>query len=541
MAVTIDRAGLINALRLVESAPITAEIDRLLEYCTEAITRVAPVAPDTVHNQAMVQLVGFLYQHPGALSGRAMRLSGAYDVLRGYYTFAQAGESPAGGGDGTDETARQLARAASQAADAAAAAAAAAARNAATAQGEIDTHEAAPHNTDTTARAAAAAAQGDIDAHKANHPAGGGGADAAARARLDAIEADDWVTGRRIAAKTIGSGLLVDNIIDEERLIADDVIETQHIAANAVTESELHGDVTDELDKIGGLDTRVTALESHPGTDRDNVARAAAATAQGDINTHKAATHNTDATARAAAAAAQLAGDTVVTVGPELIHNDTDAFNLSVALRHPVNAYPRATVVSVAVGFQPAVIVGYVANDTDQHVIAEIPTLSLTNIWNLQDSIDDGAGGTRNVQRYPVGSFVPVEIRLLTGRGGDTLFRRVVDLRVVAPVAAPAGGGFPTTRNTIYARTQHRGRIAPAITLTENIGADNLYEVLLESSRANEVSITYILPLDGTRKYDCPGVGSLEYVLTLTTGSTRAVIDKSGTSGTIFLTINKLT
>ena len=40
---------------------------------------------------------------------------------------------------------------------------------------------------------------------------------AAQNRQLAAIEADDWVTGRRIAAKTIGSGNLVDTIIDEDR------------------------------------------------------------------------------------------------------------------------------------------------------------------------------------------------------------------------------------------------------------------------------------------------------------------------------------
>ena len=280
--------------------------------------------------------------------------------------------------------------------------------NAATADGKAVAAQA----TADTALANAATAQGDIDAHKANHPAGGGGgADAAARARLDAIEADDWVTGRRIAAKTIGSGLLVDNVIDQERLIADDVIDTQHIAANAVTESELHGDVTADIAK---------------GATAERLARAAEA----GIEAHRNAIHDRDSTARHAASLAQLAADTDITVGPELVHNSTTAFNLSVAIRHPVNAYPTATLVSVAVGAQPAVLVGYVANDTDQYVIAEIPTTSLTNIWDATDSIDDGRGGTRNVQRYPVGSFVPVEIRLLTGRGGNTVFIRVKDLRV---------------------------------------------------------------------------------------------------------------
>ena len=66
---------------------------------------------------------------------------------------------------------------------------------------------------------------------------------------IQAIQADDWVTGRRIAAETIGSGNLVDNIIDQERLIADNVVEGQHIAADQIIQGHLQDNVvgTDEL------------------------------------------------------------------------------------------------------------------------------------------------------------------------------------------------------------------------------------------------------------------------------------------------------
>ena len=140
--------------------------------------------------------------------------------------------------------------------------------------------------------------------------------------------------------------------------------------------------------------------------------------------------------ARDAAAAAQLDADTVIEIGPEFIHNEVGPKVLGVSIRHPLNAYPTATVMTVAPFGQPAVIVGYDHTELHQDTLAEVAAVSLNNIWSATDEIDDGMGGTRNIQHFRVGSYIPVEVRLREGRNGNTVFIRVIDVLVIA---APAG------------------------------------------------------------------------------------------------------
>ena len=198
MAVTIDVAGLIAALRLSDSPEELAEATRILAYATEAVTKHVETAPNAVHNEAAVRLASYIYDQPTAARGdgyaNAMRNSGAARMLLPYrihraghaesigaaqqavgttdnpvtglslvgqvltVTFAdgstdtltfQGAQTPGG----PDQTARDAA---------------------ATAQNEIDTHKAGPHNTDNTARSTAAnarqvgeQAQTDIDEHEA--------------------------------------------------------------------------------------------------------------------------------------------------------------------------------------------------------------------------------------------------------------------------------------------------------------------------------------------------------------------------------------
>ena len=154
---------------------------------------------------------------------------------------------------------------------------------------------------------------------------------------------------------------------------------------------------------------------------------------------------STDQAARDAAAAAgrvamaaALSDDTVIEVGPAFIHEETGPKNLSISLRHPVNAYARARLMTIAPAGQPAVIVGYDHTVIHQDTLAEVSAAALQNIWDQTDAVDDGSGGTTNVARYPAGSYIPVEIRLITGRGGDTVFIRVVDVPVIEVPSAPA-------------------------------------------------------------------------------------------------------
>ena len=88
MAVTLTVAELQAALRLGDSAEETAEVTRLLEYSTEAVTKHAPNASDTSMNEAVRRLAGYLFDQPEAARGdgyaNALRYSGAARILLPY-------------------------------------------------------------------------------------------------------------------------------------------------------------------------------------------------------------------------------------------------------------------------------------------------------------------------------------------------------------------------------------------------------------------------------------------------------------------------
>ena len=88
MAVTIDAAGLVAALRLGDTAEELAEVTRLLAYATEAVTKHVPTAPDVAHNEAVRRLAGYLYDQPeasrDAAYSNALRNSGAARMLLPY-------------------------------------------------------------------------------------------------------------------------------------------------------------------------------------------------------------------------------------------------------------------------------------------------------------------------------------------------------------------------------------------------------------------------------------------------------------------------
>ena len=141
--------------------------------------------------------------------------------------------------------------------------------------------------------------------------------------------------------------------------------------------------------------------------------------------------------ANAAAAAAQLDTDTVIKVGPPFVHDEDGPRNLGVSIRHPIGAYSEANVMAVSVAGQPAVLVGYDPTLIHQDGLAGVSAVALTNIWNVQDTIPDGQGGTRRVQRYTPGSYIPVTVTL-RGPGqsaGETIahFSRIIEVLVVDP------------------------------------------------------------------------------------------------------------
>ena len=88
MAVTITAEELRAALRLNDTAEETAEVTRLLAYCTEAVTQHAPDASETAMNEAVRRLAGYLFDQPEAGRGmayaNAMRSSGAARMLLPY-------------------------------------------------------------------------------------------------------------------------------------------------------------------------------------------------------------------------------------------------------------------------------------------------------------------------------------------------------------------------------------------------------------------------------------------------------------------------
>ena len=94
MAVTITQAELSAALRLGTTDEENAQATRLLAYASTAVLKHAPLAPDTVHNEAAIRLCGYLYDQPtagrGNSYGNALRYSGAASILLPY-RIARAG------------------------------------------------------------------------------------------------------------------------------------------------------------------------------------------------------------------------------------------------------------------------------------------------------------------------------------------------------------------------------------------------------------------------------------------------------------------
>ena len=70
MAVTATVSDVSMSIRAVDSPDVTAELADLLAYASGEVTRIAPLAPDVVHNRAATSIVGYLYDRPTA--GREM-------------------------------------------------------------------------------------------------------------------------------------------------------------------------------------------------------------------------------------------------------------------------------------------------------------------------------------------------------------------------------------------------------------------------------------------------------------------------------------
>ena len=88
MAVTILRAQLAARLRLGRTQTELDEVDHLLAEASEAVTRLAPNAPDVIHDLAVYRYAAYSYDRPFASQStrfaNVMRNSGAASALLPY-------------------------------------------------------------------------------------------------------------------------------------------------------------------------------------------------------------------------------------------------------------------------------------------------------------------------------------------------------------------------------------------------------------------------------------------------------------------------
>ena len=88
MAVTITRAQLAARMRLGRTQTELDETDELLTEATAAVTRLAPDAPDVIHNMAVWRYCSYAYDRPFASVdtrfANVMRNSGAASALLPY-------------------------------------------------------------------------------------------------------------------------------------------------------------------------------------------------------------------------------------------------------------------------------------------------------------------------------------------------------------------------------------------------------------------------------------------------------------------------
>ena len=119
MAVTITKELLADAVRVDKlNATVLAQIERLLAFAKITIEQAAPSAPDEIHNEACIRIVGYLFDQPFATPSvgyaNAYRNSGAAAILQNYRSIGVGvadsntivpsgtgggGSQPSGGGD----------------------------------------------------------------------------------------------------------------------------------------------------------------------------------------------------------------------------------------------------------------------------------------------------------------------------------------------------------------------------------------------------------------------------------------------------------
>ena len=90
MAVTATVSDVARSIRAVASTDVLAELADLLAYASAEVVRIAPLAPDAVHNRAAVSIVGYIYDKPTSglktiySASNSIRNSGAGAMLMPY-------------------------------------------------------------------------------------------------------------------------------------------------------------------------------------------------------------------------------------------------------------------------------------------------------------------------------------------------------------------------------------------------------------------------------------------------------------------------
>ena len=97
MAVTITRAQLAARMRLGRTQTELDETDELLAEASAAVERLAPNAPDVIHNMAVWRFCSYAYDRPFASAdtrfSNVMRNSGAASALLPYRMHGAGGEA----------------------------------------------------------------------------------------------------------------------------------------------------------------------------------------------------------------------------------------------------------------------------------------------------------------------------------------------------------------------------------------------------------------------------------------------------------------
>ena len=88
MAVTASVSDVARSIRAVVTTDVMAELTDLLAYASAEVTRIAPLAPDVVHNRAAIAIVGYIYDRStvgrGTAYANSIRNSGAGAMLLPY-------------------------------------------------------------------------------------------------------------------------------------------------------------------------------------------------------------------------------------------------------------------------------------------------------------------------------------------------------------------------------------------------------------------------------------------------------------------------